>query len=76
MQVLADFLDGCGSTGLGVADAFVNCSESFLVFILGRGGRNTEVESLRLRHILMIPRIEMWSSLSFCLDEIYNQMYI
>jgi hypothetical protein len=47
---LADLCDGSGAAGIGVADAFVNASEGFLIFVLADGGRIVQVEFLSLSH--------------------------
>jgi hypothetical protein len=48
--MLAGFFDGDGSASFGVADAFLDCREGLIAFILDHLGRAAEVEFFPLRH--------------------------
>ncbi len=48
---------GPAAAGVGVADALINGSEGFLVFILIDGGRIVEVNSTDFSHSLTVARI-------------------
>lgn len=56
-QELSDFFDGHRAASFGVADAFLNGSESFLVFLVKDGGRIVEVNFVGLSHTFTLARI-------------------
>src|ERR1019366_1281430 len=59
-QELSHFFTGHGSTGLSVADAFVDGSEGFGILVVEDGNGIFQLELLHLRHRLMVAPMRPW----------------
>src|ERR1019366_6523582 len=60
-QELSHFFTGHGSTGLSVADAFVDGSEGFRILIIEDGNGIVQLKLLYLRHRLMVAPMSTWT---------------